>query len=343
MKGFISTTIGAAASAAAIAFSLTSPVAALADGGTYDIQIPNRKGFAEATTQDGAIVSYIGDSNTTFGSSGSGIFDSFVRLQGAPTEQGYNTDGAVQFNTKAGTFTRSMLVSEIPLVTVNGNEYWEIFCDTNEGNSAKKVSLDKFEVYFTDNPALTGYPFALTPEYAFDGAILMNDVNQGSGRGDLRYLVPVTTIPPGCEYGAVSGCDTYFVLYSKWGGTFPSEGGFEEWKVKIYETSITTSQQEWLPNDTASATWTTATNLSGSFSFTLYDGPDCGATGNGILRDTETIPFTDVASPASASTTNTTVSVTQSSVVSWKVVFSPTTGGVLGSQHCESSDLIITN
>jgi uncharacterized repeat protein (TIGR01451 family) len=57
-------------------------------------------------------------------------------------------------------------------------------------------------------------------------------VNQGSGRGDLRYLVPTAGHP--------FTASTYFALVSKWGSndaapggdTYASEDGFEEWKVR---------------------------------------------------------------------------------------------------------------
>src|SRR5207244_1265169 len=67
---------------------------------------------------------------------------------------------------------------------------------------------------------------------------------QGSGRGDLRYLIPVSsinlsTLAPNCDYQDPS-CSTYFVLYTAWGdpngGTYKSDSGFEEWKVKEYPT-----------------------------------------------------------------------------------------------------------
>ena len=76
--------IGTIAGGAVVTLASLWPTSAFADGGVYDIQVSNRKGFKEATTQDGAIVSYIGDSNLTFGASGSGTFNSFVRLQGSP-------------------------------------------------------------------------------------------------------------------------------------------------------------------------------------------------------------------------------------------------------------------
>jgi hypothetical protein len=75
------------------------------------------------------------------------------------------------------------------------------------------------------------------------GQVLINDVNQGSGRGDLRYRIPLSIlsspVPADCGY-LDPACSTYFVLYNKWGAgagtTYASDGGFEEWKVKIYPT-----------------------------------------------------------------------------------------------------------
>ena len=76
----------------------------------------------------------------------------------------------------------------------------------------------------------------------------INDVNQGSGRGDLRYNVPLsaltTPIPANCGYKDPA-CTTYFVLYSQWGTatsgqTYSSDGGFEEWKVKQYPYVVVT-------------------------------------------------------------------------------------------------------
>jgi hypothetical protein len=213
----------------------------------YSVEIADRYGFKEITLPDGAIVSYIGDYSATYGSSGSGIFESFVRLQGNPKktdfESGYNTDGTREFDTKGGAFTHSILLSEIPTIEVDGNLYLEFFADINEKDSGEltHISLDDFELYLTDDPNLTGYDFGLTPIYDFDDGnegehILINDVNQGSGRGDLRYLVPNGFGPEECNYGNPA-CTTYLVLYSEWGGLggdYGFDGGFEEWKVKKY-------------------------------------------------------------------------------------------------------------
>jgi len=214
----------------------------------YSVVVSDRTGFAEATLADDAIVQYIGDLNTTYGSAGSGVFNAFVRLQGndkkTPNERGYNTDGTREFDTKAGAWTHSILLSEVPTIEFGGQLYWEFFADINDSDSTPRISLDDFELYITDDPNLTGYPFTGNADLLYDFSvgnngdfILINDVNQGSGRGDLRYLVPQDTFFPGdCSYGNPA-CTIYLVLYSVWGGkggVYGFDGGFEEWKVKKY-------------------------------------------------------------------------------------------------------------
>lgn len=226
-----------------------SLAAAFADGGgPYDITVSGTSGFNSAPTTGGALVSYYGSASTQatalgIGSSGTGVFEPFYRLQGSPTEAGYNTDGTPELDTGAGLWTHSMKVSDIPVVEQNGQRYFELWADLNENNSTPRIDLTDMQVYFTPSATLTGYPFpaaAATQVYNFSGDIQIRDVNQGSGRADLRYLVPLSniTIPSGCSYGS-SACSTYFVLYSKFGNTDPaapgaSDGGFEEWKVRSY-------------------------------------------------------------------------------------------------------------
>jgi uncharacterized repeat protein (TIGR01451 family) len=228
--------------AASVALALVS------DTGTYDITVQDKDHSAGPLplSPSGGSVEYIGSSASNQ-ASGTGLFDPFVRLQGSPTEKGYNTDGAVQFDTKSGTWTHAIKVNAIPIVDCDGTgpgtaTCWELFNDINESNTAKRISLNVVEVWFTTNANLvgyvdpTGFPAGATKEYEFNGDILINDVNQGSGRGDLRYLIPTA--------GHTWTADTYFVLYSKWGvtpssttsnfgtGSWESDGGFEEWKVR---------------------------------------------------------------------------------------------------------------
>jgi len=234
--------------AAAVAALLASGVALalISDGpGTFDVTVASN---ATSRTADlgNATVEYIGSSASNQ-SSGTGLFDPFVRLQGSPTEAGYNTcsqsscgGDVTEFQSKTGSWTHAIPASAIPTVDCGGDlvgtSCWELFNDINEGNSAKYLSLNEVEVWLTTNARLTGYDattgfVGATKVYDFTGSILIHDVNQGSGRGDLRYLIPVQPFNAG----------DLFVLYSKWGtttGTAPdgktwgSEGGFEEWKVR---------------------------------------------------------------------------------------------------------------
>ena len=243
--------IGGAVAAVGL-FAAVAIATLVTDAGSCDVTVANKNTSADCTLTSGALVSYIGSSDTARQASGTGLFVPFVRLQGSPSEQGFNTDAAVTFDAKAGTWTHAITVSSIPIVDCDGvvsttAQCWELFVDINEGNSNKRVSLNDVQIFFTSSAVLTGYtpgppPAFSTPagavtteEYAFHGDILINDVNQGSGRGDLRYLVPVA--------GHTWDSSTWFVLYSRWGvttgtagangtGTYVSDGGFEEWKVR---------------------------------------------------------------------------------------------------------------
>jgi uncharacterized repeat protein (TIGR01451 family) len=241
----------AGAVAAVGLFAAVALAALVTDSGTHDLTVPNKNTSSGLVDIGNASVEYIGSSANNQ-SSGTGIFDPFVRLQGSPTEQGFNTNGAVEFDTKSGQWTHAIKVGAIPVVDCDGSgpgtaTCWELFVDINENNTAKRVSLNAVQIFFSDSFVLSGYtawppPSFTTPvgnvtteEYDFSGNILINDVNQGSGRGDLRYLVPTA--------GHSWTADTWFVLYSKWGttagtagnsgtGGYASDGGFEEWKVR---------------------------------------------------------------------------------------------------------------
>jgi hypothetical protein len=243
-----------------------SATAVFADAGSLDVQVADSAGYSFDTTDDGAIVEYIGKDNEDFGSSGTGVINSFLQTQATPSEAGYNTDGTKQFDTGSSpTFNRSILVSQIPVVECEALDEgvtdpaetglcWELFADINDSNAndpdASHIQLTELEIWLTANKNITGYvqtgdagfPSGASEVYDFEGTVLINDVNSGSGRGDLRYLVPLTgvdlaTLAPDCAYGSTD-CATYFVVYTEWGdtegGDFISDSGFEEWTVKRY-------------------------------------------------------------------------------------------------------------
>jgi hypothetical protein len=117
----------------------------------------------------------------------------------------------------------------------------------------------------------------------------------------------------------------------------------------VSDTTTTTSEQTWLPNDSATITSAGGTALNGTLSFKLYSSADC--TGTVLFEnDTDTgtagiqpITLTNAASPATRSTSNTSVSVTTSTTVSWLSTFTSSDAGVGGSSHCEKTVLTITN
>ena len=60
-------------------------LASVADGGTHSVEVPDKTESATITTTGGAVVTYIGDSDASLGSAGTGTFEPFVRLQASPT------------------------------------------------------------------------------------------------------------------------------------------------------------------------------------------------------------------------------------------------------------------
>jgi hypothetical protein len=150
------------------------------------------------------------------------------------------------------------------------------------------------------------------------------DVNTGIGLDPGRY----------CFRAEWPGDTNYTTPLKEYGGA----NGTNECFTVAAVPSSTSSEQTWLPND--SATVTSTLPLSGSLSFTLHQGGDCTGA---ILRPAETFSLSGATSPVTRSTTNTTVSVTATSTVSWEVVFTSTDKRVTGSSRCESTALTITN
>ena len=66
---------------------------------------------------------------------GTGYIDPFLRLQARNQEQGYNTSAPFHLDQKKpDNFTHDLLLSKVPLKTINGVQYREFFLDINESN-----------------------------------------------------------------------------------------------------------------------------------------------------------------------------------------------------------------
>jgi hypothetical protein len=122
---------------------------------------------------------------------GTGVIDSFLRVQMKGTEEGFNTDSRQTSTIPAGTsagvcdgtdcdsktdlasYTRDITLGEVRQVTYNGQTYYEFFLDANEQAATGKnyISLDQLEIYMSN----TGTTSGTTIEH------VTTDMNTGSG------------------------------------------------------------------------------------------------------------------------------------------------------------------
>ena len=199
---------------------------------TLCISPPNYAAIVDLTTvgATGTINDAIFQQLNPDTSAGTGVFDSFVRIQAAGIEQGYNTDGTVEFETKAGAWTHSLMLSAVPTLQLGSTVYREFCLDINQ-NGQSILSLDELEIYLADTGDLTGYPTDFGPviydlDAGEDNWVEMNyDLNAGSGKGDIAFLCP----------DSIFGEDDskYVYFYSKMGVNMSSDDGFEEWGVGV--------------------------------------------------------------------------------------------------------------
>jgi len=160
---------------------------------------------------------------------GTGVIDSFLRLQNNGTEQGYNTSARpVQFDQKTDpNFTRDLLLSSVPVVNINGTAYRQFLLDINEthGLPGALLSLDKLQLFQSPTGMQNNYPNLGTKVYDMGAgnAVLLNyDLNHGSGSGDMFAYIPDALFDPSIPY---------VYLYSAFGAlaNAGSDAGFEEW------------------------------------------------------------------------------------------------------------------
>jgi hypothetical protein len=161
------------------------------------------------------------------------VLNSFLRIQSDFAEQGYNTDFGNVFNQTSN--TRSLLLGEIPKVTLSDVLYREFLLDINEGNATPLLSLNDVELFMGSQPALATYANLGTPIYKMDGGAnnsvkLDYSLNGVSGLGDMVMYVPDALFDP--------AKGPYVYLYSRLGQAIPgdqsdvsSDGGYEEWSA----------------------------------------------------------------------------------------------------------------
>ena len=177
-------------------------------------------------------------------SSGTGLIQAIVRVQdpgsGDGLENGYNSSArpvSYEENTSPN-FTTSLLLSEVPIVTIDGTQYYEFRLDINQLNSSSLLSVDEIKLYTSavaDGEAtglITGSWFTNNADLVYDmddanldgiadsnhSILLDAGLSSGSGSSDMFFYVPLA------NFGAVDPDDTYVTLYSEFGGATTLDG-----------------------------------------------------------------------------------------------------------------------
>jgi hypothetical protein len=173
-----------------------------------------------------------------FQAAGTGVIDSFVRIQHNGTEQGYNTSGrpcAFDENT-SGNYTRDLRLSEIPIVTIAGQSgsFYEFILDINQQNSNPLLSLDQVKIFTstvgsqttTNVTSLGSLRYNMDGVPAGDSTVELNyALANGSGQGDMVMDIPVS------DFNGALPTD-FVYLYSQFGQPNSTNDGFEEWAIR---------------------------------------------------------------------------------------------------------------
>lgn len=203
-------------------------------------------------------------------STGTGVIDSFLRVQANGSEQGYNTSTGTPYDDKSGNFTRALSLTEVPIVNLTctasgctqvasgGTQYRQFLLDINQntGGTNNLLNLNQIEIFANNgdpacpNPAttcgttVTGGTGSNFPTLAFPGSPA-SPVFQMSAGGTGT---PQSTILMDYSLNSGSGSGDMFlyvpnsdftgltnvILYSQFGNppeANPSDDGFEEWAV----------------------------------------------------------------------------------------------------------------
>jgi PEP-CTERM motif len=177
---------------------------------------------------------------------GTFYIDPFLQIKSSSTvEQGYNTGGdyiaggKTDYQYQQAGDTSNLLLSDVPIVTINGVEYREFLLAINEPGSNPLLSLDQLQIFLSPTQNVmnydpsTGKLGGLTAVYDMDAGTASNWVK-------LNYSVPEYNGPgtaivyiPNSLF-TTSTNPQYVYLYSQFGATAGAGagGGLEEWWVK---------------------------------------------------------------------------------------------------------------
>jgi len=172
---------------------------------------------------------------------GTGVIDPFLSIQANGTEQGYNTSAKQGvFDTKREPkWNHELRLSDLATVTIEGVDYYSFVIDINEPNSTDKsmISIDAIKIFSSPKAGQTTKNVESLGVKRFDldlpedSYIKYNDLNSGSGQGDIAFFIPTAAFLSGPN--PVKSTD-YIYMYQKFGAsiaadsTLTTQGGFEE-------------------------------------------------------------------------------------------------------------------
>jgi len=201
--------------------------------------------------------------------SGTGRFPAFVQITGSGNPSNVNdayntTANNVLDNGSSAEFNYTLTYSQMVTVSFGNANYFQFFLDINESNNSidKYLSLDELRVFSgpvalnqntTDVDGVAPFPLG-DLKYDMDaganhGVLLNYDLETGSGRADMVFLVPVWQGNPGdavylyskfgvlgtttvntCGHGgaAITPPGTTCTVA---GGDYGASDGFEEWAL----------------------------------------------------------------------------------------------------------------
>jgi hypothetical protein len=178
-------------------------------------------------------------------SHGTGALQTYLTVDADGVERGYNTDfRPVQFDASSDTLaTRALPLSNVPVVTVDGQQYREFVLNVDQidANGDRQLSVDEIQIftstvnnlrnYNNANNTLRAGSLIETPIWsldALDGST--NDwlqvramSNQGNRAGELALLIPNSLF---------NASEQFVYIYSRMGVNRDANAGAEQWGVR---------------------------------------------------------------------------------------------------------------
>jgi hypothetical protein len=150
---------------------------------------------------------------------------------GSGPEQGYNTDGTEEFETIASG-TESLLLSEIPLVSIGGINYREFGFALNQTGGADQISINEITIMQGSAGNLTGYNNIGGPNIGGSTSLVFDWTSNGETLTVEDFVPGLSNIEMLMLVEADSfGVGDYVMLYMNAGDPLAANDGNDKWIV----------------------------------------------------------------------------------------------------------------